>query len=74
MAKFVLSKTGYKSKWTRKSSTACEANKILQDRIINQNISIPVLGSEKNCAINRAKKEVNKSIKEDTLVTWNDKV
>ena len=62
------------SKWTRKSSTACEANKIFQDRIINQNISIPVLESEKNHAINKAKKEVNKSIKEDTLKTWNDKV
>ena len=56
MTKFVLSKTGYKSKWTRKSSTAREANKIFLDRIINQNISIPVLESEKNRAMNRAKK------------------
>ena len=62
------------SRWSRKSSTTCEANRIFQDNINKQNINIPVKESEKNRAIQNAKKAVNKSIKEETLALWNTKV
>ena len=62
------------SGWTRKSSTVCQADQIYQDKIENRNIVIPTLQSERNSAINKAKKEVNKSIKEETIAMWNKKV
>ena len=62
------------SRWTRKSSTICEARKILQDNIDKQVISMPITESDKNSAINKAKKVINKSIKEETLTLWNNKV
>ena len=62
------------SGWTKKSSTVCEANRVYQDNVDKQNISIPILESEKNSAIYNAKKKVNKSIKEETLTKWNNKV
>jgi hypothetical protein len=68
------SKLERESRWTRKSSTVCQADKIYQDNIENQNIVIPDSQSEISSAINKAKKEVSKSIKEETLAMWNKKV
>jgi hypothetical protein len=42
------------SRWTRKTSTTCEANRIFQDNL-NEDINIPAIESERNRAIQKNK-------------------
>ena len=53
------------SRWSRKSSTTCEANRIIQDNLNKQNIIILVKESETYRAIQNAKKAVPESIKKN---------
>ena len=64
------------SAWLKKSSTIVRADSIFQKCINNQKITLPSTESEseKKSAINKAKKEIKKSIQEETTTTWNDKV
>ena len=59
---------------TRKSFTVCKAHKMFEDKIYNQNVITIILESEKNCAIHKAEKEVNKTLKLDILSMWNKKL
>ena len=62
--------------WTKKSSTVCEVKKIYDDNISKNKISEPTTENqaEKRLLIYKAKKAMNKSLKEETLDTWNNKV
>ena len=64
------------SGWKRKSSTVVEANTILKENVANHKITAPTNKSstDKEVLINEAKREANKSIKEETLALWNKKV
>ena len=62
------------SQWKKKSSTIVEADRIFHKSVEQINIHTPLTQSEKNKSIHKAKKEVNKSIKEETLTLWNKKV
>ena len=68
------------SSWTQKSSTIVQCHRLLEQNIQNDKIFIP---SPLNCPdveharrheIPRAKKAIKKSIQEETLETWNQKV
>ena len=62
------------SQWKRKSSTIVQADKIFNKITDTIEINNPLHETEKNKVIQKAKKGVNKSIKEETLALWNQKV
>ena len=57
------------SNWKKKSSSIVDADKIFQENLSSNKITLPTTETvtEKEALINKAKKEANKSIKEDTL-------
>ena len=64
------------SHWTKKYSTVCKADKIYRENVANKTIVLPTTetDAEKKLLIYKAKKATNKSIKEETLTLWNNKV
>ena len=62
--------------WTKKSSTVVGADNVFQKCIENQTVSLSSneSESEKKTIINKAKKEIKKSIQEETKAMWNNKV
>jgi hypothetical protein len=58
------------SEWTNKSSTICAVNTMYEDNIAS-NKTIPPSTKNNSSAINKAKKSMNCSIKEETLKHWN---
>ena len=62
--------------WTKKYSTVCNADKTYKENVANKAIVKPTTetDSEKKSLIYKAKKATNKSIREETLTLWNDKV
>ena len=62
--------------WKKKSSTVCEAKKIYDQNVVKNIIVEPTTETEaeKRTLIYKAKKAMNKSIKEETLLIWNEKV
>jgi hypothetical protein len=62
--------------WKKKSSTVCEAQKIYDQNVAKNTIVEPTTETEaeKRTLIYKAKKAMNKSIKEETLLIWNEKV
>ena len=59
------------SAWTKKSSTGCEVDNIFRENIANNNITINTHSTvgERKKLIEKAKKHMNISIKEETLKT-----
>ena len=64
------------SAWTKKSATAPEIDNIFRENIANNNITINTHSTvgERKKMIEKAKKHMNISIKEETLQNWNYKV
>ena len=65
------------NKWKRKFSTVKEADKIFKENRTNRNIitnTDELIGLEKVTTIEKAKKVVKESIKEEVLKTWNSRV
>ena len=64
------------STWKKKSSSIVEADKVFKENLASNKISLPTTETEaeKHTLINKAKKKINKSIKEVTLAVWNQKV
>lgn len=63
------------STWTTKYSTVCEADKLYRENILNQTIFPPTTEHEKerDALVHKAKKAMTKSVKEETLLNWNNK-
>ena len=65
------------SAWKKKFSTIVAVNFIFKENVELKKISIPEENSDnkkKNTLINEAKKEMKKSIKEETLSLWNTRI
>ena len=64
------------STWSKKTSTVCESDRIFKYNVENKAIVIPATETEteKKTLIYKAKKATNKSVKEETLTLWNNKV
>ena len=64
------------SLWVKKSSTVVKADSVFQKGITNQRFTQPTVESEskKTKIINKAKREVKKTIQEETTTIWNNKV
>ena len=64
------------SLWKKKYSTVCEADKKYKEHVINHKIVTPTTEteSERNILAQKAKKVMVKSVKEETLLNWNEKV
>ena len=54
----------------------CEANRIYKDNVINHKIVNPTIETEaeRNILAQKAKKVMVKSVKEETLLNWIEKV
>ena len=70
------SRLGRESAWTNKSSTIVKADGVFKKNIENKKITFPTeeSESEKKALINKAKREIRRSIQEKTKATWNNKV
>ena len=64
------------STWKKKYSTVCETDKMYIENIESGKISslTPENETERNNLVQRAKKAMTKSVKEETLHNWNNKV
>ena len=64
------------SSWRKKYSTVCEADRLYRDNISKQKIIPPTfeINSQLNSIVHKAKKAMIKSVKEETLLNWNNKV
>ena len=60
----------------KKSSSVVKANKIFKDIVAKQNVTLPNQQKPrgKYAMIKKAKKKGMKTIKEDTLAVWNNRV
>ena len=64
------SKINREEKWKNKYSTATECNKIFAKLVEERQITQPISGHISNTHINRAKKEIKKSIQAEVRDTW----
>ena len=64
------------SAWKKKYSTVCEADNLYKENIEISKITplTPENQTERNIMVEKAKKAMTKSVKEETLLNWNNKV